>query len=70
MLTGVFSIFLHFSFSPFFYVKSSMGNEYITTFIGLQSLGYPSLEPCGSVIPEQEDVLLNASMMYAHGVSK
>lgn len=47
---------------------SSMGNEYITTFIGLQSLGYPSLEPCGSVIPEQEDVLLNASMMYAHGM--
>ena len=46
-----------------------MNNDYMTTFIGLQSLGYPSLEPGTSVIPEQEDVLLNASMMYAHGVS-
>jgi len=46
----------------------SMNNDYMTTFIGLQSLGYPSLEPGTSVIPEQEDVLLNASMMYAHGM--
>ena len=41
----------------------------MTTFIGLQSLGYPSLEPSTAIIPEQEDALMNASMMYAHGVS-
>lgn len=40
----------------------------MTTFIGLQSLGHPYYEPSTSIIQEQDDALLNASMMYAHGV--
>ena len=38
-----------------------------TTFIGLQSLPYPVIDPEMDI--QQEEAILHASMMHMHGVS-
>jgi len=46
-----------------------MTHDNFTTFIGLQSLGQPYNDTNLASMQGQEDALLNASMLYAHGVS-